>query len=184
MWTYDRGQSCNYTEDIPGPSQVACWIVDRTGAYLMEEQAQRIEHNLEPLLDANSVREPLREAVNAIRDGSPMWLPRRVDWAYYKRISETIHTLESIVPSTEKPASLGRTVAADVEFVDIPPDNRTRPMSKTELAEIWGEEVNQKDINQMIDAGALLVIPLSRQKFIFDKAKLPTGVLEKLKQIG
>lgn len=62
----------------------------------------------------------------------------------------------------------------------ILPENHTMPMSKTELAALFGKDYEGRLITKMIKAGALKAIPISRQKFIFDKSKLPPKVIKKL----
>lgn len=65
----------------------------------------------------------------------------------------------------------------------IPPEHQTLPMPKTELANLYGGNMTQEKIASMISAGALNVIKLSRQSFIFDRRDLPKHVIDKLAKI-
>ncbi|TKJ38936.1 MAG: hypothetical protein CEE38_04370 [Planctomycetes bacterium B3_Pla] len=180
-WTYDTGMSCNGTEDWHWGN----WIVDRAGACLMEEKIQTVEENARPLMSVQSASEIVKDVLDTMRDGAPEWLPGRVvDWAYLKRSREAVLSLKNLPDFVEIPEHQMVKSSSDADPVHIPPDGRTRRMSKTELAEIWGDEVDQKAISQMIKVGALRAIPLSRQNFIFDKTQLPTKVVDKLEHIG
>jgi len=63
---------------------------------------------------------------------------------------------------------------------DIPGEHRTSPMSKQELARLWGPEMTAKKITAMIKAGNLKAIKQSRQTFIFDTNDLPQRVRDRL----
>ena len=66
---------------------------------------------------------------------------------------------------------------------NIPGVHRTSPMSKKELAELWGGDVTPKKLQKMLNAGALHCEKLSRQSFVFDKRDLPQHVLDRLRKI-
>jgi len=184
-WSYDTGKPRRRIENIPAYHKVARWFVDAAGASLLEEQARTIEESAKPLLVLKDMREPLKEAIDEVRDGAPKWMPgRQVDWAYYKRTADTVSFLHTLLESLDNSQSSTpiKGTSSERDVPDIPPDNWTRPMSQTELASFC--DLDQKDIRQMMKAGSLPAIKLSRQRFIFDKTKLPTKVLRKLEEVG
>ena len=70
--------------------------------------------------------------------------------------------------------------APQVANPEIPPDFRTPPMSRTELAKYWKNGMTQKTIKTLVDNGTLKAAGLSRQRFIFDKRGIPSEVVERI----
>lgn len=177
-WHYSTGKRLDTLQS----DQIAHWFVDNAASLTLA--ANHTAESVLPLYRSEEYTDIADRAREIVTNGQRTWQPGPVEWTYIKNLDDVVAS----VTHAERVLFAQRGLASQITMADqphnkecpIPAEHRTDPMSKSEMAEFFGGGKTYKDINKMIDAGALPVFSISPQKHIFDKRHLSADVRARL----
>ncbi|MBL7186840.1 MAG: hypothetical protein ISS70_10995 [Phycisphaerae bacterium] len=180
-WSYATGEFLGYL-DYETESRAYWYVSDDSqisaAAYIVTEEAY-------PLINNKDYESLAKRAMDIVYNNQPAWYEGRVQWSYVRDVDEVIAAFERALRvyglkhgTSTLTVPVGKQAGKPDD--DILPENRTKPMSISEMAGYW--EIRPRKLSTYVKGKAIKTIRLGREDYIFDTSILPKKTIEALRK--